>query len=164
MYLGGHFNYMESPTAKRPVARPGQRGLRPGPGPGRATASGDDIVTRDHIGAIDPATGKALEWNPGSNSFEGNKAMLRDPRGLVTGGDATTQGGFNVGRVAFYDFNSVPTPGANETTITNPIEGRVKEADKRVRDRRHRHRDQRGAAGADRDHQPRATTGICRTT
>ena len=54
---------------------------------------GDDVVRRDHIGAIDLALGKALEFNPGSNSFEGNKAMLVTPRGLITGGDATTQGG-----------------------------------------------------------------------
>ena len=55
--------------------------------------------------------------------------MLVHPRGLITGGDATTQGGQNVGRVAFYDFTSTPASGANETTITNPIEGRVEEAD-----------------------------------
>ena len=54
---------------------------------------GDDIVIRDHVGALDPVDGKALEWNPGSNSFEGNKAMLATPRGIITGGDATTQGG-----------------------------------------------------------------------
>ena len=51
--------------------------------------------------------------------------MLVTPRGLFAGGDATTQGGYNVGRVAFYDFNSIPAPGPNETTIINPIEGRV---------------------------------------
>ncbi len=64
-----------------------------------------------------------------SNSFEGNKAMIVTPRGVITGGDATTQGGYNIGRVAFYDFNSVAAPGPNETTITNPIQGRVEEAD-----------------------------------
>jgi PKD repeat protein len=128
VYLGGHFNYMESPTARDPW--PGLDDVGYGRGQGLAGYGlGDEIVTRDHIGAISPATGKALEWNPGSNSFEGNKAMLVHPRGLITGGDATTQGGYNIGRVAFYDFNSVAAPGANETTITNPIEGRVKKAD-----------------------------------
>ncbi len=48
---------------------------------------------RDHVGALDPATGKAVEWDPGSNSFEGNKAMIATPRGIIAGGDATTQGG-----------------------------------------------------------------------
>ena len=128
VYLGGHFNYMESPTANDPW--PGLDNVGYGRGQGLAGYGlGDEIVIRDHIGAIDPVNGKALEWHPGSNSFEGNKAMIVTPRGVITGGDATTQGGYNIGRVAFYDFNSVAAPGPNETTITNPIEGRVEEAD-----------------------------------
>lgn len=128
VYVGGHFNYMESPTARDPW--PGLDDVGYGRGQGLAGYGlGDEIVTRDHIGALNPTTGKALEWNPGSNSYEGNKAMLVHPRGLITGGDATTQGGQNVGRLAVYDFNSVPAPGANETTIVNPIEGRVEGAD-----------------------------------
>ncbi len=128
VYLGGHFNYMESPTAPDPW--PGLDNVGYGQGQGLAGYGlGDDIVIRDHIGAVDPATGKALEWSPGSNSFEGNKAMLATPRGLFAGGDAGIQGGASVGRVAFYDFNSVPAAGPNETSIINPIEGRVKPAD-----------------------------------
>lgn len=128
VYLGGHFNYMESPTATQPW--PGLDNVGYGQGQGLAGYGlGDEIVTREHIGAVDPATGTALEWSPTSNSFEGNKAMLLTPRGLFAGGDATTQGGANVGRVAFYDLNSVPAPGPNETTIINPIEGRVKTSD-----------------------------------
>ena len=128
VYLGGHFNYMESPTAPDPW--PGLNDVGYGRGQGLAGYGlGDDIVIRDHVGAVDPVDGKALEWNPGSNSFEGNKAMLATPRGIVTGGDATTQGGYNVGRVAFYDFNSIPAVGPNETAIITPIEGRVEEAD-----------------------------------
>ena len=128
MYIGGHFNYNESPTAPDPW--PGLTDVGYGRGQGLAGYGlGDDIVIRDHIGALDPATGKALEWDPGSNSFEGNKAMLVMPRGVVAGGDATTQGGYNVGRIAFYDFNSIPAVGANETAIVNPIEGRVEKSD-----------------------------------
>jgi PKD repeat protein/uncharacterized Zn-binding protein involved in type VI secretion len=128
VYVGGHFNYMESPTARDPW--PGLDDVGYGRGQGLAGYGlGDEIVTRDHIGALSPTNGKALEWNPGSNSYEGNKAMLVHPRGLITGGDATSQGGQNVGRIAVYDFNSVPAAGANETTIVNPIEGRVEGAD-----------------------------------
>ena len=62
------------------------------------------------------------------------------PRGLFTGGDATTQGGENVGRIAFYDFNTVPAPGHGiETTITDPIEGRVEAGRRAVHGQRHRH-------------------------
>jgi hypothetical protein len=86
------------------------------------------VVRRDHIGALNPADGKALEWNPGSNSFEGNKAMEATPRGLFVGGDGQYQGSLQTGRVAFYDFNTVPAPTPVETTIVNPIEGRVEES------------------------------------
>ena len=128
VYIGGHFNYIESPTANDPW--PGLDNVGYGRGQGLAGYGlGDEIVIPDHVGALDPVYGKALEWSPGSNSFEGNKAMIVTPRGVITGGDATTQGGHNIGRIAFYDFNSMAALGPNETTITNPIEGRVEEAD-----------------------------------
>ena len=95
VYLGGHFNYQESPTAPDPW--PGLDNVGYGRGQGLAGYGlGDAIVIRDHIGAHRPADGKALEGDPGSNSFEGNKAMLVTPRGVIAGGDATTQGGVNV--------------------------------------------------------------------
>lgn len=126
VYLGGHFSWMESPTARDPW--PGLDNVGYGTGQGLSGYGlGDEVLRRDHIGVVDPATGKGLEWSPMSNSFEGNKAMLVHPRGVITGGDATTQGGQNVGRIAVYDFASTPTSGQNETTITNPIEGRVEE-------------------------------------
>ena len=108
VYLGGHMNYMESPTAPDPW--PGLDNVGYGRGQGLAGYGlGDAIVIRDHVGAVSPVDGKALNgFNPGSNSFEGNKAMLVMPRGVIAGGDATTQGGYNVGRIAFYDFNSIP--------------------------------------------------------
>ncbi|MBM3675300.1 MAG: hypothetical protein FJW88_10210, partial [Actinobacteria bacterium] len=128
VFLGGHMNYMESPTAPDPWPGLTTTGYGRGQGLG-GYGLGDDIVIRDHIGAVSPADGKALPWDPSSNSFEGNKAMLVTPRGLFAGGDATTQGGQNVGRVAFYDFNSVPAPNQNETTIDTPIKGRVEPPD-----------------------------------
>lgn len=126
VYLGGHFSWLASPTAED--ASPGLDTQGYGTGQGLSGYGlGDDVVRRDHIGVINPTDGKALEWSPMSNSFEGNKAMLVTPQGVITGGDATTQGGQNVGRIAAYLFSSEPASGANETTITNPIEGRVEE-------------------------------------
>lgn len=123
VYVGGHFQFQESPTATDPW--PGLDNVGYGTGQGLAGYGlGDEVVRRDHLGALDPATGKALEWNPGSNSFEGNKALEATSRGLFAGGDAMFQGGVRTGRVAFFDFNSVTT-SANDTTITTPIEGRV---------------------------------------
>ncbi len=127
IYFGGHFSWNESPTARDPW--PGLDDVGYGTGQGLSGYGlGDDVVRRDHVGALDPEKGKAVEWNPGSNSFEGNKAMLVTPRGVITGGDAVTQGGYNIGRLAFYDFNTEVLNAPNDTTITTPIEGRVEEA------------------------------------
>ncbi len=124
VYVGGHFGFEESPTAPDPW--PGLDNVGYGTGQGLAGYGlGDAVVRRDHIGALNPADGKALEWNPGSNSFEGNKAMEATARGLFVGGDGMYQGGKNTGRVAFYDFNTAPAATAVDTTIDTPIEGRV---------------------------------------
>lgn len=127
VYLGGHFQFIESPTSDDPW--PGLDNVGYGTGQGLAGYGlGDQVVRRDHIAAVSPTTGKALEWNPldGSNSYEGNKAMEATSRGLFIGGDGMYQGGVRTGRVAFYDFNSVAFPPAlPDTTITTPIEGRV---------------------------------------
>ena len=124
VYVGGHFAWNESPTANDPW--PGQADIGYGTGQGlSAYALGDQVVVREHLGALDPTTGTALEWDPGSDSYEGNKAMVLTPRGLVTGGDALVQGGANIGRLAFFDLASVPAPNGVDTAITEPIMGRV---------------------------------------
>ena len=121
VYIGGHFQWNESPTAPDPW--PGLDNVGYGTGQGLAAyALGDAVVRRDHLGALNPADGKALEWHPGSNSFEGNKAMLATPHGLLAGGDAGRQGGEAVGRVAFFDLDA---PSTAATRITTPIQGRV---------------------------------------
>ncbi len=127
VYVGGHFGFIESQTSDDPW--PGLDNVGYGTGQGLAGYGlGDQVVRRDHIAAIDPANGKALEWYPldGSNSFEGDKAMEATPRGLFVGGDGQWKGGVRTGRVAFFDFNTVTFPAAlPDTTITTPIEGRV---------------------------------------
>jgi PKD repeat protein len=124
VYLGGHFQWEESPTSPQPW--PGLDNVGYGTGQGLSGYGlGDAVVRRDHLGALDPATGTAMEWDPGSNSFQGNKAMLATPRGIFAAGDAAYQGGKNVGHVAFFDFNNDPKPSAVDTTITSPIEGHV---------------------------------------
>jgi PKD repeat protein len=128
VYAGGHFNWNESPTAPDPW--PGLDNVGYGRGQGlEGYGLGDDVVVRDHVGAVDPTYGKSLDWNPGSNSFEGNQAILVMPRGVVTGGDGNTQGMMNGGRIAVYDFNSMPSTTPNDSVINNPIEGRVEESD-----------------------------------
>ncbi|MBA2531702.1 MAG: PKD domain-containing protein [Nocardioidaceae bacterium] len=127
VYVGGHFGFIESPSSDDPW--PGLDNVGYGTGQGLAGYGlGDQVVRRDHIAAISPTTGKALEWYPmgGSNSFEGDKAMEATARGLLIGGDGMFKGGVRTGRVGFFDFNTVPFPATlPDTTITTPIEGRV---------------------------------------
>jgi PKD repeat protein len=123
VYLGGHFSWMESQTSRDPWPGLDNVGYGTGQGLG-AYALGDEVLRREHVGSLSPVNGKALDWNPGSNSFEGNKAMLVTPWGLVAGGDATTQGQQNVGRLAVYPLPSTAVQ-ANDTKITHPTEGRV---------------------------------------
>lgn len=127
VYVGGHFSWQESPTA--PVPWPGLDNVGYGTGQGLSGYGlGDQVVRRDHLGALDPKTGTALEWNPGSNSYEGDKAMLATPRGLFVGGDGNIKGGKTVGRVGFFDLSKEPAASAVDTTIVTPIEGSVKQA------------------------------------
>jgi hypothetical protein len=86
VYTGGHFGFQESPSAPDPW--PGLDDVGYGTGQGLSGYGlGDAVVRRDHIGALNPADGKALEWNPLAFTFEGNKAMEATPRGLLVGGD-----------------------------------------------------------------------------
>ncbi|MEV1142822.1 hypothetical protein [Micromonospora sp. NPDC049799] len=127
VYVGGHFSWQESPTSNVPW--PGLDNVGYGTGQGLSGYGlGDQVVRRDHLGALDPATGTALEWNPGSNSYEGEKAMLATSRGLFVGGDGNVKGDKTVGRVGFFDLSRAPAPSAVDTTIVTPIEGAVKSA------------------------------------
>jgi trimeric autotransporter adhesin len=127
IYAGGHFSWQESPTSTIPW--PGRADVGYGTGQGLSGYGlGDEVVRRDHLGALDPATGTAIPWNPGSTSFEGEKAMKAVGRGLFVGGDGNNKGGKNVGRVAFFDLTQLPAASPVETTIDDPIEGRVKAA------------------------------------
>ena len=63
VYIGGHFQWNESPTAPDPW--PGLDNVGYGTGQGLAAyALGDAVVRRDHLGALEPGDGKALEWTP----------------------------------------------------------------------------------------------------
>ena len=147
-----------------PVARAGQRRATAPARDWRATASATSVVRRDHLGALDPATGKALEWNPGSNSYEGNKAMVATPRGLFVGGDGNEPGRQDrrPGRVLRPQHGAAA--GAADTTITKPIEGRVQAGQRAVRDRRARRPRQAGVAASRSRSRTAAASSTSRTT
>ena len=124
VYIGGHFSWNESPTANQPW--PGLDNVGYGTGQGLSGYGlGDQVVRRDHLGALDPETGTALEWNPASNSFEGIQAMLATPRGLFTGGD--NSGSVASTPVGWPSSTSTPSRGdpRRHDHRLRPIEGRV---------------------------------------
>ncbi|GAA3524914.1 PKD domain-containing protein [Nocardioides daeguensis] len=124
IYVGGHFQWTESATAPKPW--PGLDDVGYGTGQGlSAYALGDTVVKRFHLAALDPVDGHGLEWFVTSNSYEGDKHIEATPRGLFVGGDGNTKGGYNVGRIGFFDFANVPAQNGTQTVITNPIEGRI---------------------------------------
>lgn len=128
IYIGGHFQWAESATA--PIPWPGLDDAGYGTGQGlSAYALGDAVVKRFHLAALDPVDGHGLEWFAPSNSYEGDKHIEATPRGLFVGGDGNTKGSYNVGRIAFFDFASVPAQNGTQTVITDPIEGRIKPID-----------------------------------
>lgn len=128
IYVGGHFQWAESATA--PVPWPGLDDVGYGTGQGLSGyALGDVVVKRAHLAALDPSDGHALEWFAPSNSYEGDKHIEATPRGLFVGGDGNTKGGYNVGRIAFFDFNNVAAQNGTQTVITAPIEGRIEPVD-----------------------------------
>ncbi len=128
IYIGGHFQWAESATA--PIPWPGLDDVGYGTGQGlSAYALGDAVVKRFHLAAIDPVDGHALEWFAPSNSYEGDKHIEATSRGLFVGGDGNTKGSYNVGRIAFFDFNNVAAQNGTQTVIADPIEGRIKPID-----------------------------------
>ena len=126
VYVGGHFGFIESPTSDDPW--PGLDNVGYGTGQGLAGYGlGDQVVRRDHIAAISPTTGKALEWYPiGPTRSRATRPWRPPPAACSSAATASSRAACSTGRVGFFDFNSVPFPApAPDTTITAPIEGRV---------------------------------------
>ena len=67
VYVGGHQRWMDNE----------QGALNPGPG----------SVAREGIAAVDPTTGRALEWNPGRARGHGVEALHATSDGLYVGSD-----------------------------------------------------------------------------
>lgn len=81
VYVQGHFRWLDNPSG-RDFAGPG-------------------AVGRQGIGALDPATGKALAWNPGKTRAIGGKDILATPAGLWVGSDGTQFAGEYRNNIAF---------------------------------------------------------------
>jgi trimeric autotransporter adhesin len=105
VYVGGHFCWTESATAPvGPLAWPGASGNQYSCNGTSGSVFQPDTTYRYHIEALDPATGRALPWNPESNSFNGVNFLRSVPRGLMLGHDGTRVKGVNVGRSTLFDL------------------------------------------------------------
>ena len=114
VFVGGHFQFQEAPGSTDPF--PGDKFTNYGFGFGQGPAQlGSEVVARQQLGALDPATGKSLNWNPGSDSFLGPQSLTFVPgKGLLIGHDGDRLGGANVGRHAFFPLGNddpAPPPG-----------------------------------------------------
>jgi hypothetical protein len=84
VYLGGHQRYFDNPYGTDAK----------GPGPG--------AVSRPGIGAVSPATGRALPWNPTRDRGVGVRCFVVTPRGLLVGSDTDQLGHEYHGRVGMF--------------------------------------------------------------
>jgi hypothetical protein len=92
VYLGGHQLYMDNPYGHK-VKNVGQPAVfTPGPG----------AVVRPGIAAVDPATGKALSWNPTRARGVGVHAFVTVSRGLLVGSDTDELGHEYHGRIGMF--------------------------------------------------------------
>ena len=85
VYVGGHQRWLDNPQG--------------------VDTAGPGAVARPGIGAIDPATGKALPWNPTKTRGVGNKVIYPTPAGVWFGSDGKYFGGRVHDALAF-----TPTP------------------------------------------------------
>ena len=113
VFMGGHFCNVEGPGAQNPFPGIGEYtndnscfGLTP-------ASRFPGTVNRDQLAAFDPATGHALDWDPGSSSLRGVQSLEVIDRGLLIGHDGRFIGrdgndrrAWNVGLHGFLDIEN----------------------------------------------------------
>lgn len=130
VFIGGHFCWVESEVSPDPWPGDGEFsnnnscfGVTP------ASRFAPAVVNRDQMAALDPATGHALNWDPGSDGFEGVRSIEVIDRGLLVGHDGTFFGrdgekrrSWNVGRHGFFDLTQPGRP-TSLLFIDQPVVG-----------------------------------------
>lgn len=82
VYAGGHQLWQDNPLGRK--------------------SAGPGAVPREGIAALDPATGRALPWNPGRARGVGVQDFHATPDGLFVGSDTTRLGGVYRGRIGMF--------------------------------------------------------------
>lgn len=122
VYTGGHFRVQEAPGSPDPY--PGDQLRTYNIGNANDVADlGTDIVWRDQVGALDPATGKSLPWAPATNSAGCVCSLTTIDRGLLLGHDRSQVGAFTTGRHAFFDFGAATDIIDPTLTLVAPTAG-----------------------------------------
>ncbi len=114
IYVGGHFRYTEAPGSTEPW--PGNDNTNYGFGPaGGARVLGSEVVGRMQIDALNPGTGKALNWYGTADGQHGVTALMVVGSVLLVGHD-----GQRVGGLLYGAHGQLPTYGAARDT-TKPL-------------------------------------------
>jgi hypothetical protein len=92
VYLGGHQLYMDNPYGHKSKVVGQPPVFKPGPG----------AVERPGIGAVDPATGKTLPWNPTRSRGVGVRVFVAVRQGLLVGSDTDELGHEYHGRIGMF--------------------------------------------------------------
>lgn len=134
VYLGGHFCWVEAPGSPEPWPGDGEFSNNNSCfGSDPAGRFAPEVLNRDQIAAFDPETGKALEWDPGSDGFIGIVSIEVIDRGVLVGHDGTLMGrdgdlrrAWNVGRFGFFDRtrnDGLTVNGSIDQTVTGTCDG-----------------------------------------
>ncbi len=124
VFIGGHFQFQEAPGSPDPY--PGDPNVNYGAGAAGEGAAqlGNQVVPRQQIGGLDPATGKSLNWNPGADAEIGVESLVVVDRGLLVGQDGDTLGDKDIGRHGFFDITRDVAPEIGlSTSITSHFSG-----------------------------------------
>ncbi len=132
VYVGGHFCAApKNPIAAGGISSPWPSVLArcnttdPLDGANPSVIDADNAVFRNQIAALDPVTGQALPWDPGSNNFVAVYDLTLIDRGLLAGHDGDRYNTFLVGRSGFFDFG-VPADTEGPTiAATDPAPGTI---------------------------------------
>ena len=132
VYLGGHF----CAAPKNPIAPGGISSDFMGTANGcevndplspinPSQRDPDNAVFRKQMAALDPTTGQALEWDPGSNNFLAVYDMTLIDRGLLAGHDRDRFNDIGTGRSGFFDFGVGTDSQAPVISVTEPSPGTI---------------------------------------
>lgn len=85
----------------------------------------NNAVFRKQMAALDPTTGQALPWDPGSNNLVAVYDLTLIDRGLLAGHDGDRFNEIRTGRSGFFDFGGAEDTIAPSIATTDPVNGAV---------------------------------------